>query len=111
MSQCFPEGTSPRGGTHTPHTTNMDTIYEQQFRNERKERKEEERKEEEEGEEKEEEEGDEKSTWGCLTSLDGAGSPPKKEMSACQRIPRLAVHAAQDDRKHWAHLVRSQSKA
>ena len=35
----------------------------------------------------------------------------KKEGSAYQGIPIPAVHAAQDDRKHWADLVRAQSEA
>ena len=34
----------------------------------------------------------------------------KKEGSAFQGVPRPAVHAAQDDRKHWAHLARAQSR-
>ena len=72
----------------------MDKIYEQQFRKERK--------------------GEEERTWGCLACPDDAGSSKKKEIegwSACQEIPRPAVHGAQDNRKHWAHLVRAQSKS
>ena len=64
----------------------MDKIQEQQFRNERKEEKREE---------------EEESSWGCLARPDGARSSKKEEGSACQGIPRPAVHAAQDDGKHW----------
>ena len=107
MLQHYPEKASTRGeeNTHTPHHTtphhtthtwNMDKIYEQQFRKERKE----------------EEDQEEESTWRCL------GHPRRrwffpnhKEGSAYQGTPRRAVYAAQGDRKHWTHVVRAEPKA